>query len=338
MKIKSPKHNSIKFKHNTIQFSSITSLIFILSSTPTQAMFKTPKILSGPDYGKNVRRLVSFFENTGTNISTPNTKLSSISKTSSKIKSESDSSIKTQSTSLINTLNAHGKTYVSKLHIQLSNKSDANAKINKQNKTSSDNKNNKSSINTAKYSDIFSIYTTGSTTTVYNSEAITASNNFKSKYNSNAKSAKYSDIFGIYTSGSTTTFYNTTTSNAASNFKSNYSPFKNDTTTANTKTISTLTSKNSTDNNNSFKLDLKINNNKKSQPLYFSEKRLQNLENEIKIFTASIIKENLPRGSSGKVELKFDQKLNKELNSILSRFIYKSAMDSIKGYLDNKNN
>ena len=85
-------------------------------------------------------------------------------------------------------------------------------------------------------------------------------------------------------------------------------------------------------------MDLKVGGNPKLKPLTYSKKRLEDLESQIKVFTASIIKENLPKGSSGKVELKFDKKLGQELNLVLSRFVYKSSMDSIQGYLNGNNN
>ena len=85
-------------------------------------------------------------------------------------------------------------------------------------------------------------------------------------------------------------------------------------------------------------MDLKVGGNPKLKPLTYSKKRLEDLESQIKVFTASVIKTNLPKGSSGKVELKFDKKLGQELNLVLSKFVYKSAMDSINGYLNDNNN
>ena len=284
MKIKNSKHNYIKFKHNYILLSSITSCIVIFSSTSAQAMFKTSKNLSG-NYGGNVKRLINFFESAGT--STPSTNLpktSSIPKTDSKIKTQTSSLTKPST---------NGKTYVSKLSIRISGKSP----------TSNLTKNNQNNNST---------------------------NSIKIK--SSIKTAKYDDIFGIYTSGSTTFLKNDTIANSAENFKSIYSS-STDTTS------SKLNSKNNTSSSGtSFKLDLKVGGNPKLKPLTYSKKRLEDLESQIKVFTASIIKENLPRGSSGKVELKFDQKLGKDLSLILSKFVYKSAMDSINGYLNDNNN
>ena len=290
MKIKNSKHNYIKFKHNYILLSSITSCIVIFSSTSAQAMFKTSKNLSG-NYGGNVKSLIKFFESAGT--STPSTNLpktSSIPKTDSKIKTNSQ--IKTQTSSLTKPLN-DGKKHVSKLSIRISGKSS----------TSNLTKNNQNNNST---------------------------NSIKIK--SSIKTAKYDDIFGIYTSGSTTFLKNDTIANSAENFKSIYSS-STDTTS------SKLNSKNNTSSSGtSFKLDLKVGGNPKLKPLTYSKKRLEDLESQIKVFTASIIKENLPRGSSGKVELKFDKKLGQELNLVLSRFVYKSSMDSIQGYLNGNNN
>lgn len=290
MKIKNSKHNYIKFKHNYILLSSITSCIVIFSSTSAQAMFKTSKNLSG-NYGGNVKRLIKFFESAGT--STPSTNLpktSSIPKTDSKIKTNSQ--IKTQTSSLTKP-STNGKTYVSKLSIRISGKSP----------TSNLTKNNQNNNST---------------------------NSIKIK--SSIKTAKYDDIFGIYTSGSTTFLKNDTIANSAENFKSIYSS-STDTTS------SKLNSKNNTSSSGtSFKLDLKVGGNPKLKPLTYSKKRLEDLESQIKVFTTSIIKENLPRGSSGKVELKFDKKLGQELNLVLSRFVYKSSMDSIQGYLNGNNN
>ena len=284
MKIKNSKHNYIKFKHNYILLSSITSCIVIFSSTSAQAMFKTSKNLSG-NYGGNVKSLIKFFESAGT--STPSTNLP---KTSSIPKT--DSKIKTQTSSLTKPLN-DGKKHVSKLSIRISGKSP----------TSNLTKNNQNNNST---------------------------NSIKIK--SSIKTAKYDDIFGIYTSGSTTFLKNDTIANSAENFKSIYSS-STDTTS------SKLNSKNNTSSSGtSFKLDLKVGGNPKLKPLTYSKKRLEDLESQIKVFTASIIKENLPRGSSGKVELKFDKKLGQELNLVLSRFVYKSSMDSIQGYLNGNNN
>ena len=284
MKIKNSKHNYIKFKHNYILLSSITSCIVIFSSTSAQAMFKTSKNLSG-NYGGNVKRLINFFESAGT--STPSTNLpktSSIPKTDSKIKTQTSSLTKPST---------NGKTYVSKLSIRISGKSP----------TSNLTKNNQNNNST---------------------------NSIKIK--SSIKTAKYDDIFGIYTSGSTTFLKNDTIANSAENFKSIYSS-STDTTS------SKLNSKNNTSSSGtSFKLDLKVGGNPKLKPLTYSKKRLEDLESQIKVFTASVIKTNLPKGSSGKVELKFDQKLGKDLSLILSKFVYKSAMDSINGYLNGNNN
>ena len=283
MKIKNSKHNYIKFKHNYILLSSITSCIVIFSSTSAQAMFKTSKNLSG-NYGGNVKRLIKFFESAGT--STPSTNLP---KTSSIPKT--DSKIKTQTSSLTKPLN-DGKKHVSKLSIRISGKP--------------------------------------STSTLANNQNNNSTNSIKIK--SSIKTAKYDDIFGIYTSGSTTFLKNDTIANSAENFKSIYSS-STDTTS------SKLNSKNNTSSSGtSFKLDLKVGGNPKLKPLTYSKKRLEDLESQIKVFTASIIKENLPRGSSGKVELKFDKKLGQELNLVLSRFVYKSSMDSIQGYLNGNNN
>ena len=283
MKIKNSKHNYIKFKHNYILLSSITSCIVIFSSTSAQAMFKTSKNLSG-NYGGNVKRLINFFESAGT--STPSTNLpktSSIPKTDSKIKTQTSSLTKPST---------NGKTYVSKLSIQISGKSSTSTLANNQNNNSNIIKNTKSPI----------------------------------------KTAKSDDIFGIYTSGSTTFLKNDTIANSAENFKSIYSS-STDTTS------SKLNSKNNTSSSGtSFKLDLKVGGNPKLKPLTYSKKRLEDLESQIKVFTASVIKTNLPKGSSGKVELKFDKKLGQELNLVLSRFVYKSSMDSIQGYLNGNNN
>lgn len=290
MKIKTLEYNLLKFNYNSILFGSISSCIFILNLIPTQAMFKTTKNLSGSSYGKNVRELVNFFENAGTNASTTLSKTSSILKTNSEIKT--DSEIKTQTSSLTKTLPINKKTYVSKLHIPISGKSSASNLTNNKNNNSNNNKNVKSQINTAKYNDIFGIYTSASTTIFENDKTTTSAKNFKSKYNSH-----------------------TDKTSTKSNSKNN------------TSSSTTL-----------FKLDLKFGGNPNLTSLTYSEKRLKNLESQIKVFTASVIKENLPKGSSGKVELKFDQKLNKDLNLVLSKFVYKSAMDSINGYLNNKNN
>lgn len=290
MKIKNSKHNYIKFKHNYILLSSITSCIVIFSSTSAQAMFKTSKNLSG-NYGGNVKSLIKFFESAGT--STPSTNLpktSSIPKTDSKIKTNSQ--IKTQTSSLTKPLN-DGKKHVSKLSIRISGKSS----------TSTLTKNNQNNNST---------------------------NSIKIK--SSIKTAKYDDIFGIYTSGSTTFLKNDTIANSAENFKSIYSS-STDTTS------SKLNSKNNTSSSGtSFKLDLKVGGNPKLKPLTYSKKGLENLETQIKIFTASVIKNNLPKDSLGKVELKFDKKLNEQLSLALSRFVYKSATDSIQGYLNGNNN
>ena len=150
MKIKNSKHNYIKFKHNYILLSSITSCIVIFSSTSAQAMFKTSKNLSG-NYGGNVKRLIKFFESAGT--STPSTNLP---KTSSIPKT--DSKIKTQTSSLTKPLN-DGKKHVSKLSIRISGKSSTSTLANNQNNNSTIIKNTSSSIKTAKYEDIFNIYT-----------------------------------------------------------------------------------------------------------------------------------------------------------------------------------
>lgn len=284
MKIKNSKHNYIKFKHNYILLSSITSCIVIFSSPSAQAMFKTSKNLSG-NYGGNVKSLINFFESAGT--STPSTNLP---KTSSIPKT--DSKIKTQTSSLTKPLN-DGKKHVSKLSIRISGKSS----------TSNLTKNNQNNNST---------------------------NSIKIK--SSIKTAKYDDIFGIYTSGSTTFLKNDTIANSAENFKSIYSS-STDTTS------SKLNSKNNTSSSGtSFKLDLKVGGNPKLKPLTYSKKRLEDLESQIKVFTASVIKTNLPEGSPGRVELKFDQKLGKDLSLILSKFVYKSAMDSIQGYLNGNNN
>lgn len=290
MKIKNSKHNYIKFKHNYILLSSITSCIVIFSSTSAQAMFKTSKNLSG-NYGGNVKRLIKFFESAGT--STPSTNLpktSSIPKTDSKIKTNSQ--IKTQTSSLTKP-STNGKTYVSKLSIQISGKSStSNLTKNNQNNNSTIIKNTSSPI----------------------------------------KTAKYEDIFNIYTSDSTNFLKNDKIANSADKFKSIYSSITDT-------TSSKLNSKNNTSSSGtSFKLDLKVGGNPKLKPLTYSKKRLEDLESQIKVFTASIIKENLPKGSSGKVELKFDKKLGQELNLVLSRFVYKSSMDSIQGYLNGNNN
>lgn len=283
MKIKSSKHNCIKFKHNYILLSSITSCIVIFSSTSAQAMFKTSKNLSG-NYGGNVKSLINFFESAGT--STPSTNLpktSSIPKTDSKIKTQTSSLTKPST---------NEKTYVSKLSIQISGKSSTSNLKNNQNNNFTDDIKIKSSI----------------------------------------KTAKYEDIFNIYTSDSTTSSENKNTTNSADKFKSIYSSI-----TATTSSKSN--SKNNTSSSGtSFKLDLKVGGNPKLKPLTYSKKRLEDLESQIKVFTASIIKENLPKGSSGKVELKFDKKLGQELNLVLSRFVYKSSMDSIQGYLNGNNN
>lgn len=283
MKIKNSKHNYIKFKHNYILLSSITSCIVIFSSTSAQAMFKTSKNLSG-NYGGNVKSLIKFFESAGT--STPSTNLpktSSIPKTDSKIKTQTSSLTKPST---------NGKTYVSKLSIQISGKSSTSDLTNNQNNTSTSNKNTKSPIKTAKSADIFGIYTSGSTTFLKNDKIVNSAENFKSKYSSPT---------------------NTTSSKSNS---------KNNTSSSGT----------------SFKLNLKVGGNPKLKPLTYSKKRLEDLESQIKVFTASVIKTNLPEGSSGRVELKFDQKLGKDLSLILSKFVYKSAMDSIQGYLNGNNN
>ena len=289
MKIKNSKHNYIKFKHNYILLSSITSCIVIFSSTSAQAMFKTSKNLSG-NYGGNVKRLINFFESAGT--STPSTNLpktSSIPKTDSKIKTNSQ--IKTQTSSLTKP-STNGKTYVSKLSIQISGKSSTSTLTNNQNNNSTIIKNTKSPIKTAKSDYIFGIYTSGSTNFLKNDKIANSADKFKS----------------IYSSITDTT-----------SFKSNS---KNNTSSSGT----------------SFKLDLKVGGNPKLKPLTYSKKRLEDLESQIKVFTASVIKTNLPKGSSGKVELKFDKNLGKELNLVLSKFVYKSAMDSINGYLNDNNN
>ena len=283
MKIKNSKHNYIKFKHNYILLSSITSCIVIFSSTSAQAMFKTSKNLSG-NYGGNVKRLINFFESAGT--STPSTNLpktSSIPKTDSKIKTQTSSLTKPST---------NGKTYVSKLSIQISGKSSTSTLTNNQNNNSNIIKNTKSPIKTAKSDDIFGIYTSGSTNFLKNDKIANSADKFKS----------------IYSSITDTT-----------SFKSNS---KNNTSSSGT----------------SFKLDLKVGGNPKLKPLTYSKKRLEDLESQIKVFTASVIKTNLPKGSSGKVELKFDKKLGQELNLVLSRFVYKSSMDSIQGYLNGNNN
>lgn len=283
MKIKNSKHNYIKFKHNYILLSSITSCIVIFSSTSAQAMFKTSKNLSG-NYGGNVKRLINFFESAGT--STPSTNLpktSSIPKTDSKIKTQTSSLTKPST---------NGKTYVSKLSIQISGKSSTSTLTNNQNNNSTIIKNTKSPIKTAKSDDIFGIYTSGSTNFLKNDKIANSADKFKS----------------IYSSITDTT-----------SFKSNS---KNNTSSSGT----------------SFKLDLKVGGNPQLKPLTYSKKGLEDLETKIKVFTASVIKENLPKGSSGKVELKFDQKLGKDLSLILSKFVYKSAMDSINGYLNDNNN
>ena len=284
MKIKNSKHNYIKFKHNYILLSSITSCIVIFSSNSAQAMFKTSKNLSG-NYGGNVKRLIKFFESAGT--STPSTNLP---KTSSIPKT--DSKIKTQTSSLTKPLN-DGKKHVSKLYIRISGKSStSNLTKNNQNNNSTIIKNTKSSI----------------------------------------KTAKYKDIFDIYTSSSTTSSENKNTNNSADKFKSIYSSITDT-------TSSKSNSKNNTSSSGtSFKLDLKVGGNPKLKPLTYSKKGLEDLETKIKVFTASVIKENLPKGSLGKVELKFDKKLGQELNLVLSRFVYKSSMDSIQGYLNGNNN
>ena len=283
MKIKNSKHNYIKFKHNYILLSSITSCIVIFSSTSAQAMFKTSKNLSG-NYGGNVKRLINFFESAGT--STPSTNLpktSSIPKTDSKIKTQTSSLTKPST---------NGKTYVSKLSIQISGKSSTSTLTNNQNNNSTIIKNTKSPIKTAKSDDIFGIYTSGSTTFLKNDKIANSAENFKSIYSSS-----------------------TDTTSSKSNSKNNTSS-----------------------SGTSFKLDLKVGGNPKLKPLTYSKKRLEDLESQIKVFTASVIKTNLPKGSSGKVELKFDQKLGKDLSLILSKFVYKSAMDSINGYLNDNNN
>lgn len=283
MKIKNSKHNYIKFKHNYILLSSITSCIVIFSSTSAQAMFKTSKNLSG-NYGGNVKSLIKFFESAGT--STPSTNLpktSSIPKTDSKIKTQTSSLTKPST---------NGKTYVSKLSIQISGKSSTSDLTNNQNNTSTSNKNTKSPI----------------------------------------KTAKSADIFGIYTSGSTNFLKNDKIANSADKFKSIYSSITDT-------TSSKSNSKNNTSSSGtSFKLDLKVGGNPQLKPLTYSKKGLEDLETKIKVFTASVIKENLPKGSLGKVELKFDKNLGKELNLVLSRFVYKSSMDSIQGYLNGNNN
>ena len=283
MKIKNSKHNYIKFKHNYILLSSITSCIVIFSSTSAQAMFKTSKNLSG-NYGGNVKSLIKFFESAGT--STPSTNLP---KTSSIPKT--DSKIKTQTSSLTKPLN-DGKKHVSKLSIRISGKSSTSTLANNQNNNSTIIKNTRSPIKTAKYKDIFNIYTSDSTTSSENKNTTNSADKFKS----------------IYSSITDTT-----------SFKSNS---KNNTSSSGT----------------SFKLDLKVGGNPQLKPLTYSKKGLEDLETKIKVFTASVIKENLPKGSSGKVELKFDKKLGQELNLVLSRFVYKSSMDSIQGYLNGNNN
>ena len=283
MKIKNSKHNYIKFKHNYILLSSITSCIVIFSSTSAQAMFKTSKNLSG-NYGGNVKSLIKFFESAGT--STPSTNLpktSSIPKTDSKIKTQTSSLTKPST---------NGKTYVSKLSIQISGKSSTSTLTNNQNNNSNIIKNTKSPIKTAKSDDIFGIYTSGSTTFLKNDKIANSAENFKSIYSSS-----------------------TDTTSSKSNSKNNTSS-----------------------SGTSFKLDLKVGGNPKLKPLTYSKKRLEDLESQIKVFTASVIKTNLPKGSSGKVELKFDKKLGQELNLVLSRFVYKSSMDSIQGYLNGNNN
>lgn len=283
MKIKNSKHNYIKFKHNYILLSSITSCIVIFSSTSAQAMFKTSKNLSG-NYGGNVKRLINFFESAGT--STPSTNLpktSSIPKTDSKIKTQTSSLTKPST---------NGKTYVSKLSIQISGKSSTSTLTNNQNNNSTIIKNTKSPIKTAKSDDIFGIYTSGSTNFLKNDKIANSADKFKS----------------IYSSITDTT-----------SFKSNS---KNNTSSSGT----------------SFKLNLKVGGNPQLKPLTYSKKGLEDLETKIKVFTASVIKENLPKGSLGKVELKFDKNLGKELNLVLSKFVYKSAMDSINGYLNDNNN
>lgn len=290
MKIKNSKHNYIKFKHNYILLSSITSCIVIFSSPSAQAMFKTSKNLSG-NYGGNVKSLIKFFESAGT--STPSTNLpktSSIPKTDSKIKTNSQ--IKTQTSSLTKPLN-DGKKHVSKLSIRISGKSStSNLTKNNQNNNSTIIKNTKSPIKTAKSDDIFGIYTSGSTNFLKNDKIANSADKFKSIYSSI-----------------------TDTTSSKSNSKNN-------------------TSSSST----SFKLDLKVGGNPKLKPLTYSKKGLEDLESQIKVFTASVIKTNLPKSSSGKVELKFDKNLGKELNLVLSKFVYKSSMDSISGYLNNNNN
>lgn len=283
MKIKNSKHNYIKFKHNYILLSSITSCIVIFSSTSAQAMFKTSKNLSG-NYGGNVKSLIKFFESAGT--STPSTNLP---KTSSIPKT--DSKIKTQTSSLTKPLN-DGKKHVSKLSIRISGKSSTSTLANNQNNNSTIIKNTRSPIKTAKYKDIFNIYTSDSTTSSENKNTTNSADKFKS----------------IYSSITDTT-----------SFKSNS---KNNTSSSGT----------------SFKLDLKVGGNPQLKPLTYSKKGLEDLETKIKVFTASVIKENLPKGSLGKVELKFDKKLGQELNLVLSRFVYKSSMDSIQGYLNGNNN
>ena len=283
MKIKNSKHNYIKFKHNYILLSSITSCIVIFSSTSAQAMFKTSKNLSG-NYGGNVKSLIKFFESAGT--STPSTNLpktSSIPKTDSKIKTQTSSLTKPST---------NGKTYVSKLSIRISGKSSTSTLANNQNNNSTIIKNTRSPIKTAKYKDIFNIYTSDSTTSSENKNTTNSADKFKS----------------IYSSITDTT-----------SFKSNS---KNNTSSSGT----------------SFKLDLKVGGNPQLKPLTYSKKGLEDLETKIKVFTASVIKENLPKGSLGKVELKFDKKLGQELNLVLSRFVYKSSMDSIQGYLNGNNN
>ena len=289
MKIKNSKHNYIKFKHNYILLSSITSCIVIFSSPSAQAMFKTSKNLSG-NYGGNVKRLINFFESAGT--STPSTNLpktSSIPKTDSKIKTNSQ--IKTQTSSLTKPLN-DGKKHVSKLSIRISGKS--------------------------------------STSTLTNNQNNNSTNSIKIK--SSIKTAKSDDIFGIYTSGSTNFLKNDKIANSADKFKSIYSSITDT-------TSSKSNSKNNTSSSGtSFKLDLKVGGNPQLKPLTYSKKGLEDLETKIKVFTASVIKENLPKGSPGRVELKFDQKLGKDLSLILSKFVYKSAMDSINGYLNDNNN
>ena len=169
-----------------------------------------------------------------------------------------------------------------------------------------------------------------STSTLTNNQNNNSTNSIKIK--SSIKTAKSDDIFGIYTSGSTNFLKNDKIANSADKFKSIYSSITDT-------TSSKSNSKNNTSSSGtSFKLDLKVGGNPQLKPLTYSKKGLEDLETKIKVFTASVIKENLPKGSPGRVELKFDQKLGKDLSLILSKFVYKSAMDSINGYLNDNNN